>query len=261
MTDFLYENVIFRLIYCNLSGSSNKCVNEYGYSQGVFPDGFEWMTFLLASFLLAFIFINGILAAVILSIWGERRLYGRFQNRLGPNRWGPWGLFSSIADAIKVMFKEDVVPSDADRLLFNIAPILMVFPVFMIFSVIPMGIGTFVVDLNIGLLFILSVTSMSGLAVVIAAWASGNRRAKPLIEVTERRNKSPMFKSTTKVPIPMGMTEKIIKTGNTIKIGAILNKSLSASEGTTSSLNITFIASAIELNNPQGPQRLGPSRF
>lgn len=177
MTDFLYENVIFRLIYCNLSGSTNKCVNEYGYSQGIFPDGLEWVAFLLASFLLAFIFINGVLAAVILSIWGERRLYGRFQNRLGPNRWGPWGLFSSVADAIKVMFKEDVVPSDADRLLFNIAPVLMVFPVFMIFSVIPMGIGTFVVDLNIGLLFILSVTSMSGLAVVIAAWASGNRIA------------------------------------------------------------------------------------
>ena len=93
MTDFLYENFIFRLIYCNLSGSSDKCVNEYGYSQGIFPAGFEWLAFLLAGFLLAFIFINGILGAVILSIWGERRLYGRFQNRLGPNRWGPWGLF------------------------------------------------------------------------------------------------------------------------------------------------------------------------
>ena len=86
--------------------------------------------------LLCFIYINGILGAVILSIWGERRLYARFQNRSGPNRWGPMGILTSTADAIKVMFKEDIVPQDADKFLFNLAPVLMVFPVFMVFSVI-----------------------------------------------------------------------------------------------------------------------------
>ena len=172
--DMIVENNIFRFIYCNLVNTNESC-SDFGNFLGILPSGFEWLAFLISGFLLCFIYINGILGAVILSIWGERRLYGRFQNRSGPNRWGPMGVFTSTADAIKVMFKEDVVPVDADKFLFNLAPVLMVFPVFMVFSVIPVGIGTFVVDLNVGLLFILAVTSLSGLAVVIASWASGNR--------------------------------------------------------------------------------------
>ncbi len=173
--EILTNNDLFRLFYCNIV-SSDQC-DEIGKYFGFLPAEFAWVAFLFSGIMVSFIFINGILGAVIISIWAERRLYGRFQNRSGPNRWGPLGIFTSTADAIKVMFKEDVIPTDADKLLFILAPILMVFPVFMIFSVIPVGISTFVVDLNVGLLFILAITSMSGLAVVIASWASGNRVA------------------------------------------------------------------------------------
>ncbi len=175
MSPFL-ENALFRNIYCNISSGSNDCANM-GYSGGILPAGYEWLVFAITGFIMAMVVINGVLLGVLAFIWGERRLLARFQNRVGPNRWGPFGTFTSAADAIKTMFKEDVVPQDADRWMFNLAPILMVVPIFLVFAVIPFGAGTVVADLNIGILFVIAVTSMSGLAVVMASWASGNRIA------------------------------------------------------------------------------------
>ncbi|MEX0762292.1 MAG: NADH-quinone oxidoreductase subunit NuoH [Dehalococcoidia bacterium] len=175
MSPFL-ENTLFRNIYCNISSGSNDCTN-LGYSGGILPAGYEWLVFAITGFIMAMTVINGVLLGVLAFIWGERRLLARFQNRVGPNRWGPFGTFTSVADAIKTMFKEDVVPKDADRWLFNLAPILMVVPIFLVFAVIPFGAGTVIADLNIGILFVIAVTSMSGLAVVMASWASGNRIA------------------------------------------------------------------------------------
>ena len=134
-----------------------------GYSFGLLPSGFEWLAFILSSISIVGLFINGVLGGVILLIWGERRLFGRFQNRTGPNRWGPYGILTPVADAIKTMFKEDILPKDADRLLYNLAPIMVVVPVLIIFSVIPVGLGSFVVDLNVGILFVLAITSISSL--------------------------------------------------------------------------------------------------
>ncbi len=172
-TAFL-DNSWFRNIYCYLAGDSASCADR-GYSSGFLPAGLEWLGFAITAFIIIFAVINFALGAVLVYIWAERRMLGRIQNRTGPNRWGPFGIFTSVADAIKTLFKEDIVPDDADRLLFNIAPIIMVFPVFLVLAVIPFGAGTFVLDLNIGLLFVIAVTSMSGLAVVLAAWSSGNR--------------------------------------------------------------------------------------
>lgn len=171
--DFL-DNSLFRNIYCYLAGQSDGCAAR-GYGSGFLPDGFEWLAIVATALVIILVVINAALGAVIVYIWAERRLLGRIQNRTGPNRWGPFGMFTSVADAIKTMFKEDVVPQDADRLLFNLAPILMVLPVFLVLAVVPFGVGTFVLDLNIGILFVIAVTSMSGLAVVLASWASGNR--------------------------------------------------------------------------------------
>ena len=89
----------------------------------------------LTGIIIAFAVINGVLGGVLALIWGERRLLGRFQQRTGPNRWGPQGILTSTADAVKVMFKEDIVPEEADRYIFNVAPLLLVIPVFIIFSV------------------------------------------------------------------------------------------------------------------------------
>ncbi len=157
-----------------MAGDSADCVAR-GYGSGFLPGGLEWLAFAITALIIIMVVINAGLGAVIVYIWAERRFLGRIQNRTGPNRWGPFGMLTSVADAIKTLFKEDVVPEDADRLLFNLAPILMVLPVFLVLAVIPFGAGTFVLDLNIGILFVIAVTSMSGLAVVLASWASGNR--------------------------------------------------------------------------------------
>ena len=103
----------------------------------------------LTGIIIGFAVINGVLGGVLALIWGERRLLGRFQQRTGPNRWGPQGILTSTADAVKVMFKEDIVPEEADKYIFNVAPLLLVIPVFIIFSVIPFGISLYAVDINV----------------------------------------------------------------------------------------------------------------
>lgn len=170
------DNSLWRNIYCNLAGDSAGCAAR-DYSAGMLPGGMEWLAFALAAAAIIGLFVNGILGGVIVLIWGERRLFGRFQNRTGPNRWGPFGMLTSVADAIKTMFKEDVVPKDADRILFNLAPVMIAAPALLVFAVIPFGVGTYVADLNVGVLFIMAVTSLTTLAVLTAAWSSGNRIA------------------------------------------------------------------------------------
>lgn len=176
MSEGFLDNSLFRNIYCYMAGDSNGCLNQ-GYDSGFLPAGWEWLAFALTAFVITNLFIQGVLGGVLALIWGERRILARFQNRVGPNRWGPLGSFTSIADAIKTMFKEDIVPDQADRFLFNLAPVIMLVPVLMVFAVIPVGIGTVVADINVGLLFVIAVTSASGLAIAMAAWASANRIA------------------------------------------------------------------------------------
>ena len=174
MNASMLDNGAFRNIYCLLAGDSSGCADR-GYSAGMLPAGLEWLALAITALVLTFVVINIGLGLVVAYIWGERRVLGRIQNRTGPNRWGPFGMLTSVADAIKTMFKEDIVPDEADKLLFNIAPILMVLPPMLVLAVIPYGLGVFVVDLNIGILYVIAVTSLSGISVVLAAWASGNR--------------------------------------------------------------------------------------
>ena len=172
--DTFLDSSLFRIIYCNVASASDNCAAR-GYSDGFLPDGLQWLAFLVTSIAIIAVVINAVLMGVLGFIWFERRVFARFQNRVGPNRWGPFGLLTPVADAIKTMFKEDVAPEDSDPLLYNLAPVLMAVPLLVVFALIPIGIGTFVVDLNVGILFILAITTMSGLAIVMGAWASGNR--------------------------------------------------------------------------------------
>ena len=172
--DTFLDSSLFRNIYCNVASVSDNCAAR-GYSDGFLPDGLQWLAFLVTSIAIIAVVINAVLMGVLGFIWFERRVFARFQNRVGPNRWGPFGMLTPVADAIKTMFKEDVAPEDSDRLLYNLAPVLMAVPLLLVFALIPVGIGTFVVDLNVGILFILAITTMSGLAIVMGAWASGNR--------------------------------------------------------------------------------------
>ena len=176
MSAAFLDNSLWRNVYCVLAGESTECAAR-DYSSGLLPGGMEWLAFLLSALVVAAIFANAILGGVIVLIWGERRLFGRFQNRTGPNRWGPWGTLTSVADAIKTMFKEDLVPAEADRILFNLAPVMIAAPALIVFSVIPVGVGTYVADLNVGVLFIMAVTSLTTLSVLTAAWSSANRIA------------------------------------------------------------------------------------
>ena len=176
MDQSFLDNSLWRNIYCLLAGDSAGC-SARDYASGMLPGGLEWLAFAITALAIIGLVINGVLGGVIVLIWGERRLFGRFQSRTGPNRWGPFGMLTSVADAIKTMFKEDVVPVDADRILFNLAPILIATPALLVFAVIPFGIGTYVADLNVGVLFIMAVTSLTTLSVLTAAWSSANRIA------------------------------------------------------------------------------------
>jgi NADH-quinone oxidoreductase subunit H len=108
-------------------------------------------------------------------IWLERRLLALWQDRYGPNRVGPFGLLQVLADMIKIFTKEDWIPPFADKAVFVIAPGVIMMAVLMAFAVIPFAPGIAVVDLNIGLLFFLAMSSMGAYSVVLAGWASDNK--------------------------------------------------------------------------------------
>jgi NADH-quinone oxidoreductase subunit H len=121
----------------------------------------------------------GVLIAVLTIaaglIWLERRLLASLQDRLGPNRVGPYGLLQPLADAIKLMFKEDWIPPFADKPVFILAPVVIVITVVLGFAVIPFAPGIVVADLNIGLLFFLGMSSLGVYSVVLGGWASNSK--------------------------------------------------------------------------------------
>ncbi|HLF91336.1 MAG TPA: NADH-quinone oxidoreductase subunit NuoH [Anaerolineales bacterium] len=131
----------------------------------------------VVTFLGVFLVANFGMLYVIFLIWLERKLAARIQDRLGPNRAGPYGLFQTIADILKLFTKEDTTPAGADKLIFNIAPVLSVFSVLLIWAVVPFAqqwIGT---DLNVAVLYIVAVGSIGIVATLIAGWSSNNKFA------------------------------------------------------------------------------------
>ena len=131
----------------------------------------------MAGFILAFVVINAMVMSTAAYTMFERRVIGRFQSRLGPNRWGPFGMFQPIADIIKLMTKEDTAPTTADKLIFTISPIIFLVPVLVVMSVLPFGDGSFLGTLNVGLVFIIAVTGIHIIGVFVAGWASRNKYA------------------------------------------------------------------------------------
>jgi NADH-quinone oxidoreductase subunit H len=120
-----------------------------------------------------------LMVSVLFIIWLERRVVAFMQTRLGPNRVGPFGVLQSVADGIKLFFKEDVRPSNADRLLYGLAPVVMMVPAFLAVSVLPFGFAfgserAQLTDLNVGLLFVLAMGSLQVYGIVLAGWASGS---------------------------------------------------------------------------------------
>jgi NADH-quinone oxidoreductase subunit H len=116
----------------------------------------------------------GLSIAVIAMNWLERKILAHMQVRLGPMRVGPHGLLQPIADAIKLLLKEDIIPAEADVAIFWVAPFMVVLSAFTVFIVVPFGPTHAVTDMNIGILFMLGVSSLSVLGIVMAGWASNS---------------------------------------------------------------------------------------
>lgn len=113
----------------------------------------------------------------LLGIWLERKWAGRFQDRIGPNRVGPFGLIQTVADTIKILLKEDIMKQGIDRWVFNLAPILSVVAVILIWAVVPFSSAWIGTDLNIGVLYLLAVGAFGTIAVIMAGWGSNNKYA------------------------------------------------------------------------------------
>ena len=132
---------------------------------------FNWLHFGFFV-LIILIFVMGMVMAFI---YIERRGLGRFQVRLGPNRAGPFGVLQPVADAIKILLKEDIVPAKGDRWVHWLAPVVAFIPVLMIFAVVPFQERAVLVDLNIGILYVVAISSVAVVGVFMAGWGSGNK--------------------------------------------------------------------------------------
>ncbi len=134
------------------------------------PGGFwfHWLFFTV-------VLIGFALGAVMGLIYIERRGMARMQSRLGPNRTGPFGLLQAVADAVKVLLKEDIVPTNADKVVHWLAPIVAFVPALLIFAVVPFMDGALLADLNIGILYVVAVASVTSVGVFMAGWSSANK--------------------------------------------------------------------------------------
>lgn len=146
---------------------------------------FDFITaeIVIAAIKVAVVFLV-LLVLTMLVIWFERRVIASMQSRIGPNRWGPFGLLQTLADGIKLFFKEDFRPRDADRWVYAMAPVAAMVPSFLAIAVVPFGrdvriagheIGLILSDLNIGILYFLAMGSLGVYGVVLAGWASGSK--------------------------------------------------------------------------------------
>jgi NADH-quinone oxidoreductase subunit H len=129
----------------------------------------RWALWLLVGFMGIF---PGIVAYMV---WLERKVAARFQDRIGPNRVGPLGLLQPIADAIKLVTKEDLVPRDADRIVHLAAPVLVIISAFLVMAVIPFAVNMAPVNLPSGMVYLVAVSSISPLGIFLAGWSSRNK--------------------------------------------------------------------------------------
>jgi NADH-quinone oxidoreductase subunit H len=137
----------------------------------------EWLRIFVAAVIPASLLVTFMALGPIVYVYAERKIAGFMQDRLGPMRVGPYGLLQTVADAIKLMFKEAIFPAKVDKLLFLLAPCLVVTGAFLSFVVIPFGEGLVTADLNVGLFYVAAVSSLSTVGLIMAGWASNNKYA------------------------------------------------------------------------------------
>ena len=136
-----------------------------------------WMANLIGDVIGVLIVVMVVLTSAIILIWLERKIAARLQDRVGPNRAGPWGILQTLADIVKLLTKEDVTPDGADRISFNLAPALMVMQIIMVAAIIPVGAGIVGANLSVGLLYFVAMSGIASMGALMAGWASNNKYA------------------------------------------------------------------------------------
>jgi len=137
----------------------------------------EWVANLIGDVIGVLLVVGGVLTSAIVLIWLERKIAARLQDRIGPNRAGPYGILQTLADIVKLLTKEDVTPEGADRVSFNLAPALMVMQIIMVAAIIPISAGLIGANLSVGLLYFIAMSSIAALGALMAGWASNNKYA------------------------------------------------------------------------------------
>ena len=146
----------------------------------------EWMLGIFVLLVKIGVILGVLLLGASYLVWLERKLLARFQIRLGPNRAGIFGLLQPIADAVKLLTKEDLIPSDADRFIFQLAPAVVAFTALLMFAVVPVGpeivlfghpVPMVITDMNVGLLFVFALSSLGVYGVALGGWASNSKFA------------------------------------------------------------------------------------
>jgi len=166
-------NNLFTNIYDALNGFLNGLVGGLSLR----PDVASAIVAAIMGLLVATVILLFGVGVVLSLIWLERKVAGRVQDRLGPNRVGPYGLLQPVADTIKMFIKEDIVPTNADGLVHLLAPVVALAPAVLAFAVVPFGRGMAAVDLNIGILWVVSVGSIGTVGLFMAGYGSNNKFA------------------------------------------------------------------------------------
>ncbi|GAB4504014.1 MAG: NADH-quinone oxidoreductase subunit NuoH [Anaerolineales bacterium] len=137
----------------------------------------ESLASILVQLLGIVILVTIMLVIDIVLVWIERKVVARFQDRLGPNRLGPFGLIQPFADIIKLFIKENITPTGVDKVVYNLAPVLSVFSVLILWAIIPLAPAIYGVDLNVGLLYLVAAGAIGTLSIIMAGWSSNNKFA------------------------------------------------------------------------------------
>lgn len=150
---------------------------DYLLDEGLLAGMPQSLGYVLVIAFFAFVLLNFIMLVAGVTSWLERRVWARIQSRIGPNRVGPQGAIQWLADGIKNIMKEDIVPTAADAPLFKLAPYLAMIGFFGAWACVPFGDGLIVADLNVGVLYITAVTGLVVVGILMAGWASNNKWA------------------------------------------------------------------------------------
>jgi NADH-quinone oxidoreductase subunit H len=151
----------------------DSLIRGWGQDPGTWP----WTQFVYLAFMGAFAFLVINFAAITAGIfsWAERRVAARMQSRVGPNRVGPGGFLQWVADAVKLLLKEDLVPDEADKFLFRIAPYFMMVGFACVFVALPFSHNLIIADMNIGIFYILAVTALIVVGIIMSGWSSNSK--------------------------------------------------------------------------------------